>query len=153
MATKQPLTRRTTLKMLKELKAKLDKRLFVIGVGVEDVIHETSGLRMSHLMAIHEFGAPTKSIPARAPFGKTMARNRAKYTKMLGRVTGEVIKSGRATAARQLGATLAADVQSTITSGLTPPLKPRTVAAKGSSKPLIDTGVLRQSITYEVVGD
>lgn len=34
-----------------------------------------------------------------------------------------------------------------------PPLKPETVKRKGSSKPLIDTGKLRNSITHKVEGD
>lgn len=34
-----------------------------------------------------------------------------------------------------------------------PPLKPETVKRKGSSKPLIDTGRLRNSITHKVEGD
>lgn len=34
-----------------------------------------------------------------------------------------------------------------------PPLKPETIRRKGSSKPLIDTGRLRNSITHKVEGD
>lgn len=34
-----------------------------------------------------------------------------------------------------------------------PPLKPETVKRKGSSRPLIDTGRLRDSITHKVEGD
>jgi phage gpG-like protein len=34
--------------------------------------------------------------------------------------------------------------------GTWPALKPSTIKSKGSSKPLIDTGILRGSITYEV---
>ena len=40
-----------------------------------------------------------------------------------------------------------------IDEGLQPPLKPATIAAKGSSTPLIDTGQLYGQITHEVESD
>jgi hypothetical protein len=45
----------------------------------------------------------------------------------------------------------AADVQAYMVNGKFAPLKAKTIKRKGSSKPLIDTGQLRQSITYRVV--
>jgi phage gpG-like protein len=39
-----------------------------------------------------------------------------------------------------------------IADGLTPPNRPSTIARKGSSKPLIDTGQLRASITHKAEG-
>lgn len=39
-----------------------------------------------------------------------------------------------------------------ITSGLSPGLKPATIAAKGSSTPLIDTGELLSQITHKMEG-
>ncbi|MEM8168046.1 hypothetical protein Q4R38_18910, partial [Morganella morganii] len=56
--------------------------------------------------------------------------------------------SGRAFAI--VGEKLSGEVKRKIQSGINPELDPKTVARKGSSKPLIDTGNLLQSITYEV---
>jgi hypothetical protein len=41
----------------------------------------------------------------------------------------------------------------TINAGIEPGLNERTIERKGSSKPLIDTGRLKGSITHEIRGD
>jgi hypothetical protein len=41
-------------------------------------------------------------------------------------------------------------IKQRIANGIAPPNSPYTIARKGSSKPLIDTGQLRNSITYQV---
>ena len=50
----------------------------------------------------------------------------------------------------QLGAMAVGEVQKYVTELDTPPNAPSTIRQKGSSNPLINTGALRQSITYEV---
>ena len=54
-----------------------------------------------------------------------------------------------------IGAVMEAKVKETITGGRPewPPLKESTVKRKGHSKPLIETGMLRASITHKVEGD
>jgi hypothetical protein len=49
-----------------------------------------------------------------------------------------------------LGQRAVGQIQERIASGIAPANAPSTVAKKGSSTPLIDTGVLRSSITYQV---
>jgi len=49
-----------------------------------------------------------------------------------------------------LGLYIQGEIQKRMSAGIPPPLKPATIARKGSSTPLIDTGQLRSSITYEV---
>jgi hypothetical protein len=44
------------------------------------------------------------------------------------------------------------DIQHEITVLRHPPNAPATIRAKGSSKPLIDTGEMRQSVTYQIRG-
>jgi hypothetical protein len=144
------LTKANTDRMIDRLKKQIEKAGFAVAVGVEDVVHEPSGLRMSELASIHEYGTLDGKIPARAPFGKTMATKRKRYPKLLKETTKQVLAKQNLAAANRLGAMVAADVQRMIAAGLTPPLKKRTVARKGSSKPLIDTGAFRQSITWKV---
>ena len=55
------------------------------------------------------------------------------------------------TAWERLGALIVADIQEQITDISSPPNAPSTIQQKGSSNPLIDTGGLRQRITYRVV--
>lgn len=49
-----------------------------------------------------------------------------------------------------LGLRAVGDVQSRIADGIEPAISKATAARKGSTKPLIDTGRLRQSIDSEV---
>lgn len=54
---------------------------------------------------------------------------------------------------RQIGAVLAASAEQTVTESGRPAWKPlaaSTIARKGSSKPLIDKGTLRNSLDYEI---
>lgn len=63
------------------------------------------------------------------------------------------VASGKTTvfvALERLGALAAGKVQQYIRNGNFAALKPETIRRKGSSKPLIDTGHMIQSITYEV---
>lgn len=59
-------------------------------------------------------------------------------------------KLTRAQALELLGQRMVGQVQSRMSEGLPPPNAPSTVRQKGSSTPLIDTGVLRSSISYRV---
>ena len=59
------------------------------------------------------------------------------------------------TVLRQVGTVLAASGEKTVTQGGRPAWKPlaaSTIARKGSSKPMIDKGTLRNSLDYEVEG-
>ena len=53
----------------------------------------------------------------------------------------------------QVGAFAAGATQQYMTDLKTPPNSPYTIAQKGSSNPLIDTGALRASVTYKVTSD
>ena len=107
-------------------------------------------LNNAQLMAIHEFG--TEHIPERAPIRKTMAKNGESYGTMFEKaITG--VLDGNSDAdliLNRIGAQVAGDVVGEIQSGVGPELAPSTIKRKGSDRPLIDTGALVQSISYEV---
>ena len=50
----------------------------------------------------------------------------------------------------KIGIIIVNDIKTTMVTGNFTPLKSSTIKAKGSTKPLIDTGELRNSISYEV---
>jgi phage gpG-like protein len=50
-----------------------------------------------------------------------------------------------------VGQMMESDMRSAIAAGIPPPNAARTIAAKGSSKPLVDSGQLRASISSAVV--
>lgn len=107
-------------------------------------------LNNAQLMAIHEFG--TEHTPERAPIRKTMAKNGDSYGTMFEKAIKGVLegKSDSDIILNRIGAQVAGDVVGEIQAGVEPGLAESTIKRKGSDKPLIDTGALVQSISYEV---
>lgn len=105
------------------------------------------------IAAIHEFGlgdVPERSW-LRAWYDENEAEAIAKIRKGMEKViAGEYTVETVMTA---LGAWAVASIQARITKGISPPLEPATIAAKGSSVPLIDTGLFRSSITFVLMVD
>jgi hypothetical protein len=111
-----------------------------------------SDIDVAFIGAVHEFGAPNAGIPER-PWLRPGVRSGSAEMQRLNRVNLIKMLRGQlnpAVALRQLGAMAQGFVQKHIRSGDFTPLKPATIAAKGSSKPLIDTGQMVQSVTFEV---
>lgn len=107
-------------------------------------------ITMSTLANFHEYG--TRKMPARPFIRPALKQNRMKYLKLAGKQITPCI-FGRQTTTNVwhlLGAEAVKDIQDYMINGTFAPLKPATIERKGSSKPLIDTGKLRQSITYRV---
>ncbi|MHB8735968.1 MAG: hypothetical protein ACYC6M_11775 [Terriglobales bacterium] len=102
--------------------------------------------------AVHEFGAPSRHIPQRSFLRATVDASHEPCERMLRRAAGEVIDGHTVTQAMErVGLQVQGLVQRRIAQGIPPPNDPKTIKRKGSSKPLIDTGQLRQSITFRVV--
>lgn len=122
-----------------------------IGVIGNNSEHEGE-LNNAQLMAIHEFGTDDGHVPERAPIRKTMAKNGYSYGTMFEKAILGVLegKSDSDIILNRIGAQVAGDVVGEIQSGVGPELAPSTIKRKGSDRPLIDTGALVQSISYEV---
>lgn len=91
-------------------------------------------------------------IPERPFLRNAMRENSSKYrgamqTSAIKILTGS---TGLRTVLSKLGILAQGDIQAEITSLSSPPNSPVTVALKGSSKPLIDTGEMRGAVTYKV---
>lgn len=91
-------------------------------------------------------------IPARPWMAQSMRENRSQYRAEMrkgaksilrGSVSADIIVS-------RLGILAQGDMQEMLTAMSTPPNAPVTVARKGSSNPLIDTGALRQAHSWEL---
>lgn len=113
------------------------------------------GITLVELAAIHEYGSPAANIPERSFIRRTFDAEKAReLAAMQGKLVGAIVEGKMSVprALELLGQWAAAAVKKTITSGphIPPPLKPATVAAKGSDRPLVDTGQLVNSITYKV---
>jgi hypothetical protein len=98
---------------------------------------------------VHEFGL---GVPERSFLRATVDERSTFYRRLVKKLMQRALdmKGTVSEALRILGEQMKADIVRRIDRGIDPPLHPATIAAKGSSKPLIDTGQLKQSITYEV---
>ena len=123
----------------------------VIAVGLVGEAAQWSpggGANLVDIASFNEFG--TSRIPARSFLRSTFDENLPAYEKMLKRLVKTISpKRSAEQAAALLGIKMVADVQAKIVSLTDPPNAPSTIAKKGSSNPLIDTGRMRQSIAYE----
>lgn len=114
------------------------------------------GITMLELAAIHEFGSPAAGIPERSFLRRTFTFKKIGLEELQRKLAAAIVKGKIAPYAAMhiLGQWGAAQVKNTIASDahIPPPLKPATVAAKGSDRPLVDTGRLVGAISYEVSG-
>lgn len=101
------------------------------------------------IAAIHEFGLD--DMPQRSFLRSAYDENLPMIDKMIQRVAnGAVFGLGTNAALNQLGNVVQGMVQRKIVNGPFVPNSPATIKRKKSSKPLIDTGHLRQSIRYVI---
>lgn len=112
------------------------------------------GLSNVDLAMIHEFGAPKAGIPERSFIRSSFDMGRASYVSMLAKLLRQVYE-GRKSIEQALGVVglqMATDMKAAITAGagIPPPLKEATIKAKGSSRPLVDSGQLLGSISWQV---
>lgn len=101
------------------------------------------------IAAIHEFGLG--DMPQRSFLRSAYDENLPMIDKMIQRVANGAVFGLRTNAAlNQLGNVVQGMVQRKIVDGPFVPNSPATIKRKKSSKPLIDTGHLRQSIRYVI---
>jgi hypothetical protein len=129
------------------------------GLRKADGTVTNSDATIAEIATWNEFGVTVETddgdqvkIPERSFLRSTMDENVERYTDLMGRQLGQVIDGEQTPkgAFKILGAAGVRDVQMKIRKGVAPANAPSTIARKGSSKPLIDTGRMRQSIDYQV---
>jgi hypothetical protein len=91
-------------------------------------------------------------IPERPFLSNAMRNNRGKYADGMATAARAILRGeyDNRGALQRLGIIAQGDVQSEIHALSSPPNSPVTVALKGSSNPLIDTGAMRQAVTWKV---
>lgn len=101
--------------------------------------------------AIQEFGSPKQGIPSRPFEREAWDRNLERIWNRNINEIGDVIdgdQSPRRALAR-LGEYVQGLIQRSIVSGLFKSLAMSTITAKGSTRPLIDSGEMRRSVTHK----
>jgi hypothetical protein len=136
---------------------KLDHAYVRVGVLEEkgSVARGDGGMTLVEIAATHEFGSSDGRIPERSFIRSTFLIRRVNALRTFQeKLARAIVTKGLdpIKALNMLGAWGAAEVKNTITEiDIPPPLADSTVQRKGSSKPLVDTGLLKNSISYEVV--
>jgi hypothetical protein len=130
----------------------------VVRVGIQGAeasapANGTDGLwDLVTLASVHEFGAadvPERSF-IRNWFDENLPAIEAKFKALLlSALSGGITVKQ---AFEQFGLWAAAQIKIRIRHGIQPPDSPETIARKGSSVPLVDTGQLLNSVTYKVEG-
>jgi phage gpG-like protein len=110
------------------------------------------GVTLAFVAAVHEFGAPDANVPERSFLRATYDANPTHWDKRLRDELTRVVKQGRDPRAALLVVMeeLRSAIIDRINSGIDPPLAESTIQRKGESTPLVDTGILRGSITASV---
>lgn len=109
----------------------------------------SAGLTVLDVASFHEFGL---GVPERSFLRGYVDENKQRVRGMIKALAAQV-DQGKLTqemALERLGMTIVGEIQKRISQGIPPPNAPATIARKGSSTPLIDTGQLRSSITHKV---
>lgn len=122
----------------------------LVGIHEDAGMHTgDAGINNATLGATLHFGNRDDHIPARPWLDVGVNESSELYLDTI----SDGIASGTAsmTVLNQVGALAVGSVQSYMTDLSDPPNAPSTIAAKGSANPLIDTGELRQSVTYTII--
>jgi hypothetical protein len=146
------------MRMTERMKA--EKPYVVVGITGKSggKPHEDAeGMTIVDIGAVHEFGIPGK-IPERSFIRATVDEHGKKYRKyIVDGVRREAMEAAKAATfstssqtLKRTGLMVEGDIKKRIAAGIAPPNAPATIARKGSSKPLINTGQLRASIASEL---
>lgn len=105
----------------------------------------------------NEFG--TRRIPERPAVRTAIRGGKASNEALLKSEAVKIVKAAaighgaapiKTNALRRLGVKVKGDIQDEIDAWSTPPNAPSTIAKKGSSNPLIDTGAMKSAVGWEV---
>lgn len=107
------------------------------------------GTSVPLVAAIQNFGAPARWIPPRPFFSNMIADKAAGWGPALGKIL-EANGNDGAAALALMGEGIKGQLQQSIRDTNAPPLAESTIARKGFEKPLVDTGLMLNSVDFEV---
>lgn len=133
---------------LKEISAKLKKAGSVRVGFLEGALYD-DGTPVAMIAAIQEFGAPAAGIPPR-PFFRGMIKD--KSSEWPGAIEKLLVANDydAEQTLKLTGAAVAGQLRKAIVDFVGVLLKPATIARKGHSKALVDSGKMLQSVDFEV---
>jgi len=126
-------------------------------VGITEESNSARGsINNAELLYLHECGVPSHNIPSRPVLKPAIAQDAVKeqIEKLMRDAAEEALVHGdwhKAEQCFEKAGMVGRDAcKSYIAGGVPPPNAPSTIAKKGSSLPLVDTGSMMGSITYAV---
>jgi hypothetical protein len=123
-------------------------KLGIVGPNASQAHDAQSGMTISMVATFHEFGL---GVPQRSFLRDWATEEKKEIQRVLKWVVGRVVQGMDVKDALDVaGAKFVGMVQKRISRRIDPPLAASTIARKGSDVPLIDTGLLRTSITWLV---
>lgn len=139
-------TGKATAELQKSLGKLINDEFVTVGIHQDEDARPDDDINNATLGAIQHFG--TDTIPPRPWLDVGVAQSTKEYLQII----KDGVEDGLSMRQihEQMGLVAAASVQQYMVDLRTPPNTPSTIKAKGSSNPLIDTGELRQSVTYEI---
>jgi len=128
-----------------------------VDIGLFQGTTEKDGSPTAMIAATHEYGSPEKGIPERSFMRSAMHLGKDRINERLRKDIAALI-TGRGTkkmVLSRVGLLATNLIQARIRSSKSwaKPLAPITIARKGSTVPLIDTGRMLASITYRLEGE
>ncbi len=121
-----------------------------VGIQGDEAMEQRDGITNANLAAVHEFGSADGSIPQRSFIRGTTDRERAKINRLLERAVKAGVRGDVRRELGKVGEVIRAAMVRTIDQSIGIKANaPATIARKGSSVPLIDTGVLKGAISWE----
>ena len=134
---------------------KIDKRETITSMGKEkfeigffETARYPNGTFVAQVARYNEFG--TLNIPMRPFFRNAINKNIKKWYATLQNAINQNATPSKALSI--VGEVARADIIQSITDLRTPPNAESTIKQKKSTNPLIDTGLMRRSVTYKVKG-
>lgn len=120
-----------------------------VRVGFLENATYPGGTPVAMIAAIQNFGAPRAGIPPRPFFSNMIADKSEEWPSAI----ANLLPANNYDVERVLalaGEAIAGQLRQSIVDTNAPPLAESTIARKGHSKPLVDTGHMLQSVSYEV---
>lgn len=129
--------------LIEQIKASGEKAVYIgFPAEFDEKVEGSDNFNLASLAAVLEFG--NERIPSRPFLRQTLTENQEKYTALFVKLFESGVSIDQIY--EQIALIAQGDVQQNIVNGKWTANAPSTIKRKKSSKPLIDTGKLRQSV-------
>lgn len=127
-------------------------RVGVLGANASQK-HPDSNITVGEIFMVNEFGSDDGHVPERSSLRSTFEKDRPLMKQALSQATHDIVfrKDTVDGALNHVGNVAVAAVRRTINEQVPPPNAPATVEDKGFNHPLINSGLMKNSVTHQLV--